>query len=150
MPYLIDGHNLIGRFPGLSLADPEDERKLLEALEVFARFSRRKAVVFFDRGQSGSKPQFLAGRMITAHFVPPPRPADDAILEFLRGRKDAQHYTVVSSDSEVRNRARRAGAKVVSSEEFARRMLALLQRGEKEKPSEEPKDIEEWLRLFRG
>jgi hypothetical protein len=46
MPYLIDGHNLIGRFPGISLEDPEDERKLLEVLEIFARFSRHKVVVF--------------------------------------------------------------------------------------------------------
>jgi len=149
MPYLIDGHNLIGRFPGLSLADPEDERKLLEALEIFARFSRRKAAVFFDRGQPGAGQQFLAGRMITAHFIPAPRPADDAILDFLRGRKDAHHYTVVSSDSELRARARRAGAKGISSEQFAREVLALIRPREKEKPSDEPKDIEEWLRLFR-
>jgi hypothetical protein len=57
---------------------------------------------------------------------------------------------VVSSDAEVCNRSRRAGAKVVSSEEFARRVRILVRKEEKEKPSEEPKDIEEWLRLFGG
>jgi hypothetical protein len=88
--------------------------------------------------------------MITAHFVPPPRKADDAILDYLRERRDARRYTVVSSDSEVRDRARRIGAKVVSSEEFARLVLALARMGEKEKPSDAPKDIEEWLRLFGG
>ncbi len=32
MPILIDGHNLIGRMPALSLADPDDERQLLALL----------------------------------------------------------------------------------------------------------------------
>jgi predicted RNA-binding protein with PIN domain len=150
MPYLIDGHNLIGRFPGIELEDPEDERKLLEVLIVFARHSRHKVVIFFDRGMPGAGPLFQAGRMVTAHFIPPPQKADDAIFNFLRGRKDARGYTVVSSDSEVRDRARRAGAKVVPSEEFARQVLALARKGEKEKPSDEPKDIEEWLHLFGG
>ena len=150
MPYLVDGHNLIGRFPGIELSDPEDERKLLEVLSIFARFSRHKVVVFFDRGMPGARAQFHAGRMLTAHFVPPPRKADDAILDFLRGRRDARGYTVVSSDAEVCNRSRRAGAKVVSSDEFARRVVAQVRREEKEKPSEEPADIEEWLQLFGG
>jgi predicted RNA-binding protein with PIN domain len=150
MPYLIDGHNLIGRFPGIELEDPEDERKLLEVLAVFARHSRHKTVIFFDRGLPGSGPPLRAGRMITAHFIPAPRKADDAILDFLRARKDTRGYTVVSSDREVRDRARRAGAKVVSSEQFAREVLALARKGEKEKPSDNPKDIEEWLRLFGG
>ena len=50
MPYLIDGHNLIGSLPGLSLADPEDERKLLDRLQGYARRSRRRMIVFFDQG----------------------------------------------------------------------------------------------------
>jgi predicted RNA-binding protein with PIN domain len=150
MPYLVDGHNLIGRFPGIELSDPEDERKLLEVLALFARFSRHKVVVFFDRGMPGANPLVRSGPMLAAHFVPPPRKADDAILDFLRGRRDARGYTVVSSDAEVCNRSRRAGAKVVSSEEFARRVRILVRKEEKEKPSEEPKDIEEWLRLFGG
>ena len=36
MHYLIDGHNLIARVPGLSLADPDDEVKLLQLLKIGA------------------------------------------------------------------------------------------------------------------
>jgi predicted RNA-binding protein with PIN domain len=148
MPYLIDGHNLIGTFPGLMLSDPEDERKLLEVLEEFGRFTRRKAVVYFDRGQPGMGSPFISGRMVKAHFIFPPRRADDAIIDFLRGHSDARHYTVVSSDAEIRTKARRAGAKVVSSEEFAREVLSVPRTLGKEKPPEGPEDIENWLDLF--
>jgi predicted RNA-binding protein with PIN domain len=148
MPYLIDGHNLIGAFPGLNLADPEDERKLLGILEEYGRFSRRKLVVYFDCGQTGMGPLSTSGRMVQAHFVPSPRKADDAIRDFLRGRKDARHFTVVSSDSEICVHARRAGAKVFSSKEFAREVQRTLRIHPKEKPPEEPEDIDHWLHLF--
>ena len=40
MHYLIDGHNLIARVPGLSLADPDDEVKLLQLLKRWAAARR--------------------------------------------------------------------------------------------------------------
>jgi predicted RNA-binding protein with PIN domain len=148
MPFLIDGHNLIGAFPGLNLSDPEDERQLLGILEEYGRLSRRKFVVYFDRGQTGMGPLSTSGRMVKAHFIPPPRRADDAILDFLHGRKDASHFTVVSSDSEVCVRARRSGAKVISAEQFVRELQAPLEADRTEKPSGNPDEIEDWLRLF--
>jgi predicted RNA-binding protein with PIN domain len=149
MPYLIDGHNLIGAFPGLTLADPEDERKLLEVLEEFGRSTRRKAVVYFDRGRPGMGPPALSGGMVKAHFIPSPRRADDAILDFIRGRKDARHFTVVSSDSEIRTKARRAGAKVISSEQFARDVRSAASSIRKEKPPAQPEDFELWMDIFK-
>jgi predicted RNA-binding protein with PIN domain len=150
MPYLIDGHNLIGAFPGMSLSDPEDERKLLEVLEEFGRSSRSKSVVYFDRGQTGMGPLSVAGRMVTAHFVRPPRRADDAILDFLRARKDARHFIVVSSDTEIRMKARRSGVKVVASGEFARQVVDAIYARKKEKQPDSTVELEEWLRLFEG
>jgi predicted RNA-binding protein with PIN domain len=150
MPYLIDGHNLIGFFPGLDLSDPEDERKLLEILEEFGRSTRRKSVVYFDRGREGMGPLSVSGRMVKAHFILPPRRADDAILDFLRGRNDAWHFTVVSSDSEIRVRTRRMGAKGISSRAFARQVLEAAHRRNQEEDPDPPINLEEWLRLFEG
>jgi len=149
MPYLIDGHNLIGAFPGMALSDPDDEHQLLRILERFGHATRRKVVVFFDRGQPGMGPLSRAGSMVRAHFVPPPQQADDAILEFLRGRKDARHYTIVSSDTKVCDRSRRAGAKVVSSQEFAREVRDRLRQAGKEKPPDAPEDFDLWMDIFR-
>jgi predicted RNA-binding protein with PIN domain len=149
MPYLIDGHNLIGAFPGLTLSDPDDEHQLLRILERFGYATRRKAVVFLVRGRPDNGPRARAGGMVRAHFIPPPRRADDAILDFLRGRKDARHYTVISSDAEIRVRSRRAGAKVVSSQDFAREVRSRLRQAGKEKPPEDPEDFDLWMDIFR-
>jgi predicted RNA-binding protein with PIN domain len=149
MPFLIDGHNLIGAFPGMKLSDPDDEHRLLRLLERFGRAARRQTVVFFDRGRPEMGPPVRAGTSVRAHFVVPPRRADDAILDFLRGRSDARNYTVVSSDSEVRARARRAGAKVMESREFARDVQARLRPAGKEKPPEDPEDFDLWMDIFR-
>jgi predicted RNA-binding protein with PIN domain len=149
MPLLIDGHNLIGAFPGLELSDPDDEHQLLRILERYGCAARRKAVVFFDRGRPDRGPLARAGNAVRAHFVLPPLRADDAILDFLHGRKDARQYTVVSSDSEIRRRALRLGAKVVESAQFAREVRARLRRSTNEKPPEDPEDLELWMDLFR-
>ena len=87
---------------------------------------------------------------MTARFIPRPKKADDAILEFLRDRRDARNYTVVTSDMAVRRSAQRAGAKVISSADFAVRLAAPRQAPENENPPEPPEDLEDWLKLFDG
>jgi predicted RNA-binding protein with PIN domain len=148
MPYLIDGHNLIGFIRGMSLRDPHDERRLLEFLAPLAHILRRRMVVFFDRGESGSRGGNPPIGQVEARFIPPPGTADSAILGYLRERKDARNYTVVSSDSAVGDRARRLGAKTVRAEAFLRDARSAVARNRKEKPPGDPEEIEDWLRLF--
>ena len=51
MPLLVDGHNLIGQVPGLSLADADDEAQLVQLLRRYSTAKRgRQVVVVFDRG----------------------------------------------------------------------------------------------------
>ena len=49
MEYYIDGHNLIPKLQGIRLSDDNDELALLERLQEFARLSRKKCTVFFDK-----------------------------------------------------------------------------------------------------
>ncbi|OGO48955.1 MAG: hypothetical protein A2Z30_02450 [Chloroflexi bacterium RBG_16_64_43] len=153
MPYLIDGHNLIGRHPGLSLADPDDERDLLKLLADHARRSRRKLVVFFDRGQTGSRPQRHGS--LEVHFVPSPRTADDALLDYLRRLPDPRNWRVVTSDRRVAAQARQHGAVIISADEFLRSMRAASpppggagQESQVIVRTSEADDIEGWLRAF--
>ena len=153
MPYLIDGHNLIGRMPGISLRDPDDEAKLLARLRTYCARQGTKATVYFDRGAPGhSGPPSVSG--VTAHFVTSPATADGAIGRHLhRLGRDARNWTVVTSDASVAETARRSGARVRSSEGFAQELAtALTLAAPPEKPEGPPSDdeLERWERLFRS
>ncbi len=154
MPYLIDGHNLIGQMPGIDLADPEDEARLTAALAAFAARTGREVHVYFDRRAPGAPRSQRQGRL-HLRFVTPPRTADDAIRDHLRQLgSQAQNWTVVSSDREVQRAAHRAGARVVSSTTFSRELRAG-QRGpaaaDTEKPEgvQSPEELAYWEELFR-
>ncbi|MBK5109002.1 MAG: NYN domain-containing protein, partial [Anaerolineales bacterium] len=119
MPYIIDGHNLIPKVPGLSLEDMDDEQQLVKLLQDFCRVKQKKVEVFFDNAPAGSSGARTFG-CVVARFIRQGRTADQAILEKLRRLEgDARNWTVVSSDREVRNSARSVRAKSMRVEEFA-------------------------------
>lgn len=147
MSFLIDGHNLIPRVPGLGLDQLDDEMRLVDRLEAFFRGRRTKAIVFFDRGQPGQAPQVRRG-FVTARFSRPPVIADQAIRAHLRALgRAAANYTVVSSDHEVIAFAQKMGARTLSSSQFASMLCAA---GKKRNASKTipPDDTDYWLRVF--
>ncbi|MBT3241303.1 MAG: hypothetical protein HON98_13610 [Chloroflexi bacterium] len=149
MPYIIDGHNLIPAISGISLDDLEDEKHLIQILQEFCQKSRKDVTVYFDRAASGHANAQSFGRL-TARFVRADITADEAIMKHLRrlGR-EGRNWTVVSSDHEVQNAAKRSQARVVSSQEFANQ---LKQFSTDKKGGESPKisesEVDEWLTLF--
>ncbi len=152
MPFMIDGHNLIAAHPDLNLSDLDDEQQLLDQLNAYFTGIRRKATVFFDRAQPG-KQNLQAGHFLRAVFVRAPRTADDAIRAELRklGPR-AANWTVVSSDREVMEAARKAGARVVESQSFAEKLFSQEGDGEPQKSDTglSAADVDRWLRLFQG
>lgn len=124
MPYLIDGHNLIPRIPGLSLKDLEDETALIQILGRFAARQATKIEVFFDQappGQAGSR----SFGSVKAHFVRQGRTADQAIISRLsKLGKQAKNWTVVSSDREILVEAKSSGSRIIQSDEFAAKLRA--------------------------
>ena len=156
MPYLIDGHNLIPKIPGLRLDAVDDEHSLVELLQEFCRLSRKKVEVYFDQAAQGQAGQRRLG-IVSAYFVRVGQTADQAIAFRLQKMgRSARNWTVVSSDLSVREAARRAGANHLSSEEFAtllRNTLSPKAGGEPDKSSEtrlNPAEIEEWLEIFKS
>jgi predicted RNA-binding protein with PIN domain len=152
MPYLVDGHNLIGQMTDIDLGDPDDEARLISRLRAFCARTGRKATVYFDRGSPGSQTPSSAGGLRIV-FVARPRTADEAIyarLAQLGG--EARNWTVVSSDRQVQRAAERAGAKSMSSPDFADRLLmddAPLEESEKPQSPSSEEDIARWERIFR-
>ena len=131
MQYLIDGHNLIPKVPGLSLSDPDDEEQLIERLQ----------------GWAGTR----HGGPVTAIFVRDGKTADSAIMDELAKLKSAaRNVFVVSSDRMVQAAARAAHAKIIKSEDFAVSLFELKSAtgATVENPALTPGEIAEWEKFF--
>jgi predicted RNA-binding protein with PIN domain len=112
MPYLIDGHNLIGKLPGISLDEVDDEQALIELLQEFCQSAGKQAEVYFDASGSGHGHARVHGR-VTARYVRSGETADQAIARHLkRLGSEATNWTVVSSDNQVQTAARRSRARL--------------------------------------
>jgi predicted RNA-binding protein with PIN domain len=155
MPYLIDGHNLIPKLPGLSLDAVDDENQLIELLQEFCRISRKQVDVYFDKAPAGQSGRRKLGT-VAVHFVRAGSTADQAISTRLHKMgRSARNWTIVSSDLQVQAAARQAGAKILPSEAFARLMMSTLSRTDspKSKPGDaglSTEEVQEWLDLFNG
>jgi hypothetical protein len=161
--YLIDGHNLIPKIPGLSLRQIDDELRLIELLQVYARVKRCAIEVFFDDAPPG-----LAGARsygtVRAHFSPLASSADAAIRSRLaKSGKNTQGLHVVSSDRQVLAEARARGAALITAETFADQLLAAQnapspvqpsnRRGARppaETPGLSAAEVDEWLKVFQN
>ncbi|NTU85517.1 MAG: hypothetical protein HGA45_40205 [Chloroflexales bacterium] len=153
MPILIDGHNLIGQMPGISLTDPDDEARLVLLLRRYAARRRgRKVIVIFDGGVYGH-PDDLNGYGVEARFARSPSDADSELIRRIRAVKRRDEWVVVSSDRAVAGEAQARGLPVVSSQEFARRLVAMdtprasLNAKRNDRPLSKA-EIDEWMRLF--
>ena len=152
MQYLIDGHNLIPQVPGLSLSEIDDEAQLIHRLQVFCQQKRCSLEVYFDNAPPGFAAERKFGR-ITAHFVRQGTTADAAIqARLLRAGKAARNLHVVSSDRQVQAAARAAHAGVISSEDFARELVSVLDAAPPGEPGKQMSgdEIAYWEKLFKG
>ena len=151
MPYIIDGHNLIGKIPGLQLDDLDDEQELIQVLQDFCQQSGKDVEIYFDRSASGHARASVHGR-VTARFVRSGETADEAIARHLKRLGNAAaNWTVVSSDREVQNAAQRARARVIPSEEFSQELTGSRQKEDRgEAPRISDEEVDEWLDLFGG
>ena len=153
MPYLVDGHNLIGKMPEIHLDDPEDEKQLIQLLSEFFKGVGKNGTVYFDQRSPGGLPKYKFGRL-HVEFIRAPNTADQAIRSKLRRLGgEARNYTVVTSDREVEIAAKALGARVIHSQNFAHLLLDQPSPGDKEeKPNLalSTKDVELWEKIFKN
>src|SRR5207249_12292315 len=98
MPYIVDGHNLLGQTPGLSLTDPGDRGRLVSVLAAFCRERRCRMTIFFDgEPPRGGRAVLHLGGVRIVHSGRG-RSADDAILDMIRGSRTPADITLVTSD----------------------------------------------------
>lgn len=148
MPFIFDGHNLIGQLPGGQLAEADDEQRLVVALRAYLRRVKRTGTVVFDQGGLGERPS-LGNRQLAVRFARPPRTADDVILELVRQTPNPRGLTVVTSDRRVGDLARQRGALVKDAGLFVREMRATPPAPEEKATGLSPAEVEAWEREFR-
>ncbi len=154
MPYLIDGHNLIGQLPDIDLKDPNDEALLVQKLSGFVARTKQKCVVIFDHGMPGGKSR-MSTKGVEVIFAAHPGDADQMIINRIENIKNPQAWTVVSSDHRVQNKAKLRRVTVMKASDFATRL-------KRPKPAPKPNfdeahdihltedELEEWMRIFEG
>lgn len=164
MHYIIDGHNLIGKMPDISLKDPNDEVRLVLRLKSWvAESKQRQVTLFFDGGVPGGTVNRLSSRNLKVIFAPSGQTADSLIIRHLKKLKNPGGYTLVTSDREIIRAAQAQRIRCLQSEEFIARMGFVFAEAKKEKepdrdtavPPEKPTDpkidaaeVQEWLDLF--
>jgi hypothetical protein len=151
LPYLIDGHNVIGQLKDLSLDDPHDEALLVERLKSFAARRRVRLVVVFDGGLPGGLSRDLSTPSVQAVFAHSGSSADAIILERLGSLRDPGNWTVVSADQVIIQAAARRRVRVLSPDGFAQALAPpATPNDEPRDPHLTPREIDEWLDLFGG
>ena len=161
MAYLIDGHNLIGQLPDISLKDPDDEAKLVQKLIGFAAGQQKRVVVVFDSGLPGGKSRLSTGP-VEVIFASARSNADNLMKERIKQARDPGQWIVVSNDREVLSAARERRMNTVTSAEFAQKLQHPVAKAAKNKRKAEadtgeaadvhlsPAEIEAWLKIFKS
>jgi predicted RNA-binding protein with PIN domain len=149
MPILIDGHNLIGRLPSLSLGDPEDEEKLVGLLRSYRGRTGKSIAVVFDPGGSYHLAQARRVGGIEVVFAPHGSSADAIITRRVRSSSNPRGWLVVTSDRKLAETVLRHGARVQSAGAFAAELEGPAQvppEWRETPPSAE--EVEAWMALF--
>jgi predicted RNA-binding protein with PIN domain len=159
MTYLIDGHNLIGQLPDLSLSDPDDEAKLVLKLRGFAARQKKRVVVVFDSGLPAGRSS-MSNTPVEVIFASARSTADAVMIERIKRARDPGQWVVVSNDHTVIDAARARRMTVVTSAAFVsllRTPAAPKTKRGKDKDAGEsgdvyvsPDEVEAWLKLFQS
>lgn len=151
MAILIDGHNLIGKIPGLSLDDPDDEEKLLVRLRAYRARTGKRLVVYFDPGIAYQSPARWSQGGISVRQAGTGHRADELMIRDLGRHQNPRELTVVTSDRAIQSVARQHDARVIDSASFATELRR--PRVEDDAPDISPlseDEVQEWLAIFGG
>ena len=162
MIFLIDGHNLIGKMPDIHLSDPDDEQKLVSRLSDWAgQDKRRRLMVYFDAGEFGGMGDMLSRPSVRVQFSRIGKTADSMIVKFMQSVKNAQEFTLVTSDREIIFAARKRRIGYILSEEFVLLVQEDLKGFDAEKEQKEPEEagseadvdvsaaeVQQWMSAF--
>jgi predicted nucleic acid-binding protein len=154
---IIDAWNVCWKIPEIAELIPDNlslARKKFNLI-IKSYFHNKKSVykIIYD-GQPGiisSKHEF---KNQDIQFSRNPQSADQKILSFLKIQKNSSLWTLISSDRELTGRAKNAGVKIVSSQQFISKLqktkVSSIVNSKKENPNLSKNEINDWLELFNN
>jgi predicted RNA-binding protein with PIN domain len=144
---LIDGHNFIGRSPGLSLAREEEAREaLLRRIAAAKGSGGDRVLVVFDGDRPGAAREERFGGLRVL-YSGAGRSADEEILRRVAAG-NARSATVVTDDGGLARRVLALGARVESCAHFRARLEKRREGPASEKPQPDPSEADYWLQAF--
>lgn len=162
MPILIDGFNLIYKFPELEelmyLNCLEEARKgLLNILKDYERIKKTQILVVFD-GKKQPSDNLKSEKVGTIDvYYSLDYSADFLIKEFTKKNQNPRMITVITSDKDITLFVKRFKAKVIKSESFAEHIKKAIEESEKEtlqekedNPEITEEDISYWEKIFKS
>jgi predicted RNA-binding protein with PIN domain len=124
MSFLVDGNNVMGQTPGWHRDKPGARRRLLGELAAFAANTKTRVTVVFDGAPDAQVPDGSAFKGVRVYYPPPGGDADSIIERLVGSSRDRRGITVVTSDRRLALDCRAAGAQVMRSGDFRKRMVA--------------------------
>jgi len=162
MPLLIDGFNLIYKFPDLEAMMYENRlgdarRGLLEKLKEYQKIKKFPIRVVFD-GKKEPSVNMKSERIGSIDvYYSLDYSADFLIKQFIKKDINPRMTTVVTSDKDIQFYVKRFRARIQTSEKFAEHLVSVIEEFYAEKIPEKDDDpvlsedeISVWERLFRG
>jgi predicted RNA-binding protein with PIN domain len=114
---LVDGYNIsMAAWPGTPLSEQRD--RLVDALDALHARYGTEIVVVFDGDTGGRRASGPLGRAIKALFTEAGEIADDRIVSLVSATPGPAPVLVVTSDRELKDRVRSAGANVATARPF--------------------------------
>ncbi len=147
MPYLIDGDNLLWAWDFEGEIE-EGRSQLLKILLKFQGRKKSKFIIFFDGPLKENFPSTEYMRVVISSAG---IPADETIKELLETQSDCRSIILVSSDRELRYKAKSKRAKVITSPEFIKIVQRVVRKQEKEKREQDitPLEVRLWENIFK-
>ena len=155
MAFLIDGNNLIGQTPGLSIKDPKSRHYLVFRLLIFQKVKNTRVMLVFDGPPDLSLSEdTFQGIPFTVYYPAYDEDADTVIKNIISKQTDTRQFHVVSADREIRMCARSKGAKSLNCADFNRMLKQALRKQkklaemEKDTVTPSPLEIKHWIDIL--
>jgi predicted RNA-binding protein with PIN domain len=156
MPYIIDGNNLIGSSPDISLEDTDARSKVINIVRKFQQNKNNNVILVFDgEPENGTHCQTITTKFTVVY----PRygnSADDEIMRTLNSYSYFKDVILVTSDRDLKLFARKKGAKTINSIEFhfeLKRFNRIVGKKEDTQKRIETRlsknEVDQWLEVFQ-